>query len=276
MTVKGIDVSSYQSSTFSTSGLSFVFVKATEGTSYISSTQSAQAAHARAAGCVVGFYHFMHLGNPKGQAAYFVEKCVSQVGDILACDWEPTSSGTPSNADKDTFIKEVKRLRPGHKVVLYCDVSRWTGVDKTSYCGDGLWIADPNHAAGKPGIQHAWTFHQYGISGTDQDVASFSSKAALKAWATGSTPPPNPTPEDDDMTPAQAAQLAELHANLLTIKRVGPIAKKDAINHSAGYYLAEGEARAHEASIGVTAIEGRLDALEKSVTALVVALTPKS
>lgn len=35
MTVKGVDVSSYQSSSFSTKDLDFAIVKATEGTSYL-------------------------------------------------------------------------------------------------------------------------------------------------------------------------------------------------------------------------------------------------
>jgi hypothetical protein len=124
---------------------------------------AAQAAHARAAGCLVGFYQFLHPGSAASQANYFVTKAASQPGDILACDWEPTSSGLASNVEKDGFIKAVKQLRPGHRSILYCDVSRWTGVDKTSYCGDGLWIADPNHPAGQPGIKAAWLFHQYGI-----------------------------------------------------------------------------------------------------------------
>jgi hypothetical protein len=202
VSVQGIDVASYQTATFDTDGLDFVFIKATEGTSYVNPKQTAQAAHARAAGCVVGFYHFLHPGDVAAQAAYFVERCASRAGDVLACDWEPTSSGTASNADKDAFIKAVKRLRPDHKVVLYCDVSRWTGVDKTSYAGDGLWIADPNHPAGHPSIKAPWLFHQYGIRGTDRDLGNFTSRAALAVWAAGS--------KEDDMplTKADVKTLA--------------------------------------------------------------------
>jgi hypothetical protein len=189
MTILGTDVSAYQSAAYPTAGTSFVFIKATEGTSYVNPRQAAQTAHGRAAGLVVGFYHFLHPGDPVGQASYFVSKCASQPGDILACDWEPTSAGLASNADKDAFIKEVKRLRPGHRVILYCDVARWTGVDKTSYCGDGLWIADPNHPAGSPGIKAAWLFQQYSsANGIDHNIGNFASEAALVAWAKNTTP----------------------------------------------------------------------------------------
>ncbi|MGW5198652.1 GH25 family lysozyme [Streptomyces spiralis] len=203
MTINGIDVSSYQSETYSTSGLSFVFVKATESTNYVNPKQTAQAKRARDTGLVVGFYHFLHPGNVQAQAEYFVSKCASVAGDILVCDWEPTSSGTPSNADKDAFLKAVKKLRPDHRVILYCDVARWTGVDKTSYCGDGLWIADPNHPAGKPAVEHEWLFHQYSSANNlDRNVGNFTGKAALAAWAKGGIPQPAPgTPatEEDDM-----------------------------------------------------------------------------
>jgi GH25 family lysozyme M1 (1,4-beta-N-acetylmuramidase) len=180
----GIDVSSYQSS-FSTDGLDFVFVKATEGRSYINSRQSAQAKQARDAGCVVGFYHFLWPGNIKVQAAYFVEKCASHVEDLLAVDWEWTGEHTAaSTAEKDDFIKEVKRLRPQHRVLLYCNRDFWLNHDTTSYAGDGLWIAD-HTTAGKPRIQAKWTVHQYSSTPLDKNVAAFDSAAAMHHWATG-------------------------------------------------------------------------------------------
>ena len=63
MTVKGIDVASYQSSTFPTAGLGFVMVKVTEGTGYLNPRYAAQVAHARAQGMVMGHYHFARPGS---------------------------------------------------------------------------------------------------------------------------------------------------------------------------------------------------------------------
>lgn len=179
----GIDVSSHQSS-FDTDGLAFVFIKATEGRSYINPKQSSQAARARKAGCVVGFYHFLWPGNIAAQAKYFVEKCASQKHDLLAVDWETTGSGTrASNAEKDRFIREVKKLRPTHRVLLYCNRNFWLNHDTTSYSGDGLWIAD-YVASGKPRIKAKWRIHQYTDRPVDKNVADFSSKTSLKTWAT--------------------------------------------------------------------------------------------
>ncbi|WP_069815154.1 GH25 family lysozyme [Streptomyces sp. TP-A0874] len=183
--IHGIDVSAYQSS-FSTSGVDFVIIKATEGRSYVNPIQGKQAKKARSAECVVGFYHFLWPGDIAAQARYFIDKCDSAKGDLLAVDWERNSSGTyASNAQKDQFIREVKKLRPGHRVLLYCNRDFWLNHDTTSYAGDGLWIADPV-TAGKPRIKAAWRFHQYATNPLDKNVGKFDGKSALRSWAKGS------------------------------------------------------------------------------------------
>jgi GH25 family lysozyme M1 (1,4-beta-N-acetylmuramidase) len=194
MTVQGIDVSDFQGATPNTNGLSFLFTKATEGTTYVNPEQTAQAEHGRGNGLVVGFYHFLWPGNIAAQAAYFVAKAASQAGDVLGCDWETTEVGTrASSAEKDQFLAEVKSLRPGHKVVLYCNRDFWINHDTSSDCGDGLWIADPNAAPGNPDVKHPWLFHQYSENGgIDHDVANFPTTAALRAWADPASPAPTP------------------------------------------------------------------------------------
>ncbi|MEU8589953.1 GH25 family lysozyme [Streptomyces sp. NPDC048664] len=183
--LNGIDVSAYQSSSYSTSGLSFVFVKATEGRSYVNPKLAAQVKTARDADCVVGFYHFLWPGNLTEQAQYFVSKTPSRAGDLLAVDWETTGDGThATNAEKDSFIRTVKQLRPDNRVLLYTNRNYWLTIDTTSYAGDGLWIAD-YVTAGKPRIQAAWRFHQYSSDPVDQDVANFTTKGALREWAGG-------------------------------------------------------------------------------------------
>ncbi|EKX61332.1 glycoside hydrolase family 25 protein [Streptomyces ipomoeae] len=183
--LRGMDVSSHQPSAYATDGLSFVFIKATEGRTYTNPKLTAQTKTARDADLVVGFYHFLWPGNLDAQAEYFVGKAPEKAGDILAVDWESTGDGThATNAEKDRFIRKVKRLRPNHRVVLYCNRNYWLTVDSTSYAGDGLWIAD-YVTAGKPRIKAKWRFHQYTDSPLDKNVADFASKAALREWAAG-------------------------------------------------------------------------------------------
>ncbi|MFF5575036.1 glycoside hydrolase family 25 protein [Streptomyces luteogriseus] len=181
--LRGIDVSAYQSSSYDTDGLSFVFVKATEGRSYVNPKLAAQTARARGAELVVGFYHFLWPGNLTAQAEYFVSRAPDRAGDILAVDWETTSDGThASNAEKDLFIRKLKDLRPNNRVILYCNRHFWRNVDTTSYAGDALWIAD-YVSAGKPRIKAKWRFHQYTDDPLDKNVAAFESRAALRRWA---------------------------------------------------------------------------------------------
>lgn len=180
LTIKGQDWASYQSATPSVRGIDFAFIKATEGTSYVNPKMHSQAEHARAHGLVVGFYHFLRPGNMKAQARYFVEKCASLHGDPLWADWEDPGV---SCHDKDTFIKEVIRLRGDtHRVGLYCNTNYWWTRDTTSYCGDSLWIATYNGRPGHPGVQHDWDFHQYTSTPIDTNIGAFSSRSALRAW----------------------------------------------------------------------------------------------
>ncbi|TVL94245.1 glycoside hydrolase family 25 protein [Streptomyces sp. SAJ15] len=182
--LRGIDVSSHQSS-FDTDGVDFVIIKATEGRTYVNPRQTAQARRARKAGCLVGFYHFLWPGHIVEQARHFTRECPGRPGDLLAVDWETTGAGTRAgNAEKDRFIREVKKLRPDHRVLLYCNRHFWLQYDTTSYAGDGLWIAD-YVTAGRPRIEADWLIHQYTDVPLDKDVADFPDRERMRAWASG-------------------------------------------------------------------------------------------
>lgn len=201
----GIDVASYQSSTYSTAGLAFVFAKATESTSYVNPHYAGQIAHGRAAGLVIGHYHFGHHGDAAAQADYFLAHADLRPGDIIAYDWEESHT---TEADRDEWMRRIKAKAPSHRVVLYCNKSFWRSKDTESYAGDGLWIADPDSPAGHPGVTHAWTFHQYSeTGGMDHNVANFPSVAALRAWASGSVAPVTPTPPKENPVALTEAEL---------------------------------------------------------------------
>lgn len=192
--VKGSDVSDYQDGSYPTKGLGFAFVKATQGVSYTNKDMPAQIATAEKAKLVVGVYHFMQPGDSvSAQVAYFKSRGVVKPGYLIAVDWEGLNGAWPSNADKDALIKGLKAAYPKNRVGLYTNRDGWLTHDHTSYCGDFLWIADIT-TAGKPRIQHDWTFHQYGEVGKiDADVANFQDQTSLKNWA-GIPSATTPTP----------------------------------------------------------------------------------
>lgn len=195
--LKGIDISSYQDNTPDLNGLDFVFIKVTEGLSYVNPKWVAQRDHARANGLIIGYYAYPHIANsPTVEADYFLKQINLAAGDILCLDWEwygQNVTNAQARAYRDTWLAYVKAQAPGHRVVLYSDRNNWLNVDTDSNCGDGLWIADYT-TAGQPRVQHPWVFHQYSDTPEDLDVANFSSGAALRSWAGVSTPTPTPAP----------------------------------------------------------------------------------
>ena len=197
----GIDVSHYQSQTYDLTGVDFVIVKATQSTNYVNPKHDAQVARARNGGRVVGHYHFIVAGNIAAQAAFFVEHAAPKAGDLLACDWEtnPATGTAPTNAEKDSFIRAVKALRPNLRVLLYTGQNFWLTKDTTSYAGDGLWIAQYNGKPGQPDIKADWLIHQYTSSPLDTNVAQFASRADMAAWAAGEEPDVALTQDDGDL-----------------------------------------------------------------------------
>jgi hypothetical protein len=182
--IKGYDVSGFQPGVFPTAGIDFVVIKITEGISYLNPEWIAQRETATAAGLVQGFYHF---GRPSSeitaQADYFLSQIKLRPGDFIAFDWEDAGV---SDTDKDAWISYVQHRVPGHRVLLYCNRDFWLNRDRTGFAGDGLWIADPDRPAGSPNITAPWLMHQYSeAGGYDHDIAQFSSRAEMTAWAGG-------------------------------------------------------------------------------------------
>jgi hypothetical protein len=181
VTVNGIDVAGYQPADYATSGLDFVFVKATEGHSYTNPKHAAQVATARTAGLVVGHYHFARSGSMSAQADYFLAHAGAKPGDVLAFDWEDTAV---SGVEKDTWLRCVQAKAPQHRVILYANRNFWLHRDRTNYAGSGLWVADPSAPKGHPRVEHSWLFHQYSeAGGLDHNVGNFADRNALTAWA---------------------------------------------------------------------------------------------
>ncbi|MFJ4434613.1 GH25 family lysozyme [Streptomyces sp. NPDC088923] len=182
--ITGQDWASYQPASPSTKDIDFAIIKASEGTSYTNPRMNGQAATARSAGLIVGFYHFLLPGNVQAQAEYFVKQAASVEYDLLVCDWESSTAGSPTCAEKDAFLRAVQKLRgSNHRVLLYCNRDFWLNRDTTSFAADGLWIAEYNGRPGTPSIKAPWVIHQYTSSPVDTNVANFATRAELRAWA---------------------------------------------------------------------------------------------
>ncbi|MFL4491578.1 glycoside hydrolase family 25 protein [Streptomyces sp. VTCC 41912] len=223
MGIWGQDWASYQSATPDTSGLSFALVKVTEGLSYVNPLWVQQRNHAKANGLVWGGYAYPHMANSvTAEADFFLSQVNWKPGDLVVLDWEGydaantgVSRGTQA-AYKDAWLKYVKSKLPNNRVGMYCNTDYWRTVDTTSYYGDFLWIATAGRAAGDPGIQAPWLFHQYSDSPVDKDYCHLSTLADLRAWALH---------QETDM-PLTQADIAAVASAVWNYNEPGPDPKK--------------------------------------------------
>jgi hypothetical protein len=192
MGIYGQDWASYQSAAPDTAGLSFAFIKVSEGLTYTNPEWGRQRDHARAAGLVVGYYHYPNMNNSaQTEAGHFLSIAQPAPGELLCLDWEGydnANSGVSHGnqlAYKEAFLRHLKAAAPQRAVGMYCNIDYWHNVDTTGYVQDFLWIATEGRPAGQPGISANWLFHQYSAAGVDRDYCHLGSTGELHSWAQG-------------------------------------------------------------------------------------------
>lgn len=226
MTLHGPDLSHHQGSVDMSAlrrgGADFVILKATQGTTMVDATFAPRLAAARAAGLLVGAYHFAGGGNPVAEADYFLAHVDHRAGEVLVLDWEI------AHADPDSWVAAfVQRVKDsvGVPPMVYMNSSTARSISwaKTRATNAGLWVAQYGTNTGvkqSPPSVGAWgSFAEWqyssrgGFSGVigQIDVNEFYGDAA--AWQrygglnAASSPPvaPAPAPAPTPPAPAPAA-----------------------------------------------------------------------
>ncbi|KAJ3484680.1 hypothetical protein NLI96_g5482 [Meripilus lineatus] len=190
----GIDISNWQGSvnfnTVKANGLAFVYIKATEGTTFIDSTFSEHYIGATNAGLIRGAYHFAHPDSSSGatQANYFLAHGGGWSSDGItlpgALDIEYNPNGATcyglSASAMVTWIRDFSNTyhsRTGVYPVIYTTTDWWktcTGNSAAFASTNPLWIA--RYASSIGTLPAGWTFTtfwQYADSGPnpgDQDL----------------------------------------------------------------------------------------------------------
>ena len=220
-TVTGADVSQWQGAInwnrVAHSGIRFVFVKATEGTTFTDPAFARNRDGARSAGLAVGFYHF---ADPRGSTVALAQQdAAAQAGHFLAVyqprptdlrpvlDIEQTGGLPPAHLQAwvSTWVNTV-RWRLHTQPFIYTSPYFWQRyLANTASVAPvaGLWLAD--WTTGQPWLPAAnwggrgWAFWQYsdsghvdGISGrVDRDRLNGSS---LTPYRIGTLPAAHPAP----------------------------------------------------------------------------------
>ena len=201
--VHGTDVSKYQPSVRWSdargSGISFAFIKATEGGDRVDDRFAEHWRETRASGIPRGAYHFYYFCRPaEEQARWFIRHVPRESGSlppVLDMEWNPASPTCKLRPEKAvvrsemlTFLKMVER-HYGKKPIIYTSIDFFEDNDLATFRGYPYWLRS---VAGHPDSKyagHPFIFWQYtgtgvvpGISG-NADINVFNgTQRDWKKW----------------------------------------------------------------------------------------------
>lgn len=172
--VRGIDISHYQHtvdwSVVKTDGLSFVYVKATEGAEGVDEEFAANWEGARSAGLRRGAYHFYNFcKGGAAQAAQFVKTVPADPSDLPPTVDLEASGDCKTMPTKAKFRKSFANFIAGVQAaygrlpVIYVNSQIYTKYFEGENDAYKVWIADIKHTTP---VVSGWTMWQYGWHGT--------------------------------------------------------------------------------------------------------------
>ncbi|MBE0340900.1 glycoside hydrolase [Paenibacillus sp. 28ISP30-2] len=177
---QGIDVSRYQGNidwkVVKAEGISFAFIKASQGQRYVDPTFITNTKGARAAGVLLGAYHFVDATSveaAKAEARHFAE-VLEQIGGAKALDLPAVMDyeNNPGNLSKTlisavalAFLLELERVT-GRKPIIYTGNAFATNFN-ASLGGYPLWIArySETRVPTDTAAWKRWDIWQYSDSG---------------------------------------------------------------------------------------------------------------
>lgn len=181
-TVAGIDVSPWNGRInwprVKMAGKDFVFIKATEGSGYVSTTFDYDWAQSKAAGVLRGAYHFFRPQDDAVQQAELFLETMGELGldDLPAVlDWEVSDSvSVATQIQKALTWLQIVEQATGKIPIIYVSPSFWNSLgNPQSFIRYSLWIA--NYQVSCPWVPapwSRWTFWQTGDSGSVDGIAS--------------------------------------------------------------------------------------------------------
>lgn len=201
--VHGTDVSKYQRSvdwhTAKASGISFAFIKATEGGDRVDDYFAEHWRNTKAAGIPRGAYHFYYFCRPAHeQAAWFIRNVPREKGSlppILDMEWNPDSptcklrpAPAKVRSEMKIFLDIVER-HYGKKPIIYTSIDFFEDNGLRGFTGYPYWLRSvAGHPTSRYG-DHPFVFWQYtgtgvvpGIKG-NADINVFNgSESAFRKW----------------------------------------------------------------------------------------------
>jgi lysozyme len=178
--LQGIDISNWQGTVdfkkVAGAGVSFVFIKATEGTTFVDRFVRQNFDGCKGAGMVAGLYHYFSANrDPVQQAEHFLS--VASDLKVGAADLPPVldlEEAPKDPADRERLKGNVNawldavRQAMGKRPLVYVSPNFWnTYMDGFDTVGSNLWIAHWGvKAPSIPSGWRDWKFWQYSSTGT--------------------------------------------------------------------------------------------------------------
>ena len=180
--VTGVDVSHHNGeidwAKLAGTGISFAFIKATDGSHGRDSMFKVNWPKAKATGLLIAAYHFLRpTSSPEAQGANFLDTLIDQPGagqlrPVIDVEWS-TLPGKPHDQWLDISLSQridwisryVRHIEQaiGKKPIFYTNISWWDPMTHSASSGTGgvafgdcpLWLADYKHPASPP-LPAAW------------------------------------------------------------------------------------------------------------------------
>ncbi|MBD5536509.1 MAG: glycoside hydrolase family 25 [Lachnospiraceae bacterium] len=174
--VRGVDVSHYQGTinwaSIEEQNISFAFIKATEGSSYVDGCFSQNWKNVSNTSILAGAYHFFSFDSaPSTQASLYIETVGPLLGKLPpVIDVEYYGDKEASSPDKNTVtanLQELLNLLEEYyhvKPIIYTTYSVYDRYIKGIFDDYPLWIRNVYYTPNLD-IENRWTFWQYSDTG---------------------------------------------------------------------------------------------------------------
>ena len=206
---QGIDISSYQRnvnfSAVKNSGIDIVYIKSSEGTTYINPYFESSYSNAKENGLKVGFYHYVRARTTQqaiNEANFFARVVSGKQADCkLAMDFENFGnlSINQINEISKVFLETLERITNSQPIIYSNAFSARTifSQELTKY---PLWVANYGVSApGSNGKWNTWVGWQYTSTGTVNGVSGYVDRNQFTDGVFLSSATPLPAPETPEI-----------------------------------------------------------------------------
>ena len=180
MPIQGIDVSYWQGDidwgAAREAGVSFTFIKATEGGDHLDPKFLDNWYAARRAGIARGAYHFVYWCRPAHEQALWFMLNVPADSDalppVLDVEWNSHSKTCPGRVARDTALAKIKILldameaHTGKRPVIYTDPTFHREILEGEFTDYHFWLRS---VAAEPDViyrERSWSFWQFTTTGS--------------------------------------------------------------------------------------------------------------